>query len=433
MITISLILGLCAALLLSNFSYKPILQLDKKVAGIFNGNEDMDNEFQHISESIEYLSDQYAMMQCNFDDVNEYLTFRLFKGGITNIEELNQLGSIIGVSLYAAAYQIGIITFPDPISQKHALLRLREALPSNTTCLLRTTDNPDTYGAALFYSASPDERLRLIKINVSEILQDVKFAIGSIRTSIENIPVSYMEAELVRETMAKNESNIQLYSEICEAMPVNEKIERLKTILGGDHLDQLPDFLAESKEFISQLSQFGQAKLLCLHIIRLIRREYKLRGFDIPADEFPDIYILLKYDSLEKFMTLIDHIIEKYLLVLESEGNDLNAISLIEKMCFYLRNNYQSTNFSIQQMASDFSLTSSTLSKYFKNHAGININDYLTNLKIDTAKKLLLESNLTVYEIGMEIGYYGQNSFIRRFKAVVGVTPGEYRSIHMQY
>ena len=69
------------------------------------------------------------------------------------------------------------------------------------------------------------------------------------------------------------------------------------------------------------------------------------------------------------------------------------------------------------------------MSKYFKNECGMTISEYITGVKITAAKKLLRESGLSVKEIGMELGYYGQNSFIRRFKSVTGMTPGEYRNL----
>lgn len=46
---------------------------------------------------------------------------------------------------------------------------------------------------------------------------------------------------------------------------------------------------------------------------------------------------------------------------------------------------------------------------------------------MEKAKQLLLESNLPVYEIGLTLGYQGQNSFIRRFKASYGMPPGKFR------
>ena len=83
-------------------------------------------------------------------------------------------------------------------------------------------------------------------------------------------------------------------------------------------------------------------------------------------------------------------------------------------------------------MACDFRLAPSSLSRYFKENSQTSIQDYLNDLRMQKAKQLLLESSLPVYEIGLELGYYGQNSFIRRFKASCGVTPGEFRAANVR-
>ena len=46
---------------------------------------------------------------------------------------------------------------------------------------------------------------------------------------------------------------------------------------------------------------------------------------------------------------------------------------------------------------------------------------------MERARTLLLETSLSVYDVGLELGYQGPNSFIRRFKATYGITPGEFR------
>ena len=84
-------------------------------------------------------------------------------------------------------------------------------------------------------------------------------------------------------------------------------------------------------------------------------------------------------------------------------------------------------DFSLEQMASDFNMTPSALCRYYQKYSGTKIFDYLSSLKMDMAKKMLMERDMPVYEIGLLLGYQGQNSFIRRFKAVYGITPGKFR------
>lgn len=52
--------------------------------------------------------------------------------------------------------------------------------------------------------------------------------------------------------------------------------------------------------------------------------------------------------------------------------------------------------------------------------------DYCTLLRFEKARELL-HTDLTLLEISQQTGYYNTSSFIRRFKQVCGITPGEYK------
>ena len=72
-------------------------------------------------------------------------------------------------------------------------------------------------------------------------------------------------------------------------------------------------------------------------------------------------------------------------------------------------------------------MSSASLSTFFKTHMNNTVLQYVTDYKMELAKKLLINTDTSVYDIGLQLGYYGPNSFIRRFKATIGMTPGEYR------
>ncbi len=66
-------------------------------------------------------------------------------------------------------------------------------------------------------------------------------------------------------------------------------------------------------------------------------------------------------------------------------------------------------------------------SKVFKEESGLNFIEYLTNIRIDKAKYLLGNSDLSIKEICISCGYTDPNYFSRSFKKNVGVTPTEYK------
>jgi len=72
-------------------------------------------------------------------------------------------------------------------------------------------------------------------------------------------------------------------------------------------------------------------------------------------------------------------------------------------------------------------LSARQLDRYFLREMGINIMEYVTNRRIETAKGLLRDTDLPVKQIGMLVGYNNPSSFVQVFKRHVGQSPGSFR------
>ncbi|MNW01185.1 HTH-type transcriptional regulator YesS [compost metagenome] len=78
-------------------------------------------------------------------------------------------------------------------------------------------------------------------------------------------------------------------------------------------------------------------------------------------------------------------------------------------------------------MADKLHITRSYLSTYFKEKTGINFVDYVNSVRIDKAKKLLLNPAIRIQDAAQFVGYQNINSFNRMFKKSTGFTPSEFR------
>lgn len=96
----------------------------------------------------------------------------------------------------------------------------------------------------------------------------------------------------------------------------------------------------------------------------------------------------------------------------------------------YLRANFK-TEINLDNLAQKFNFNSSYLSKIFTKYIGENPSKYLITLRINEAKRLLLNNNdLTVKEIGQIVGYEDQFYFSRLFKNVTGKSPITFKNIN---
>lgn len=81
----------------------------------------------------------------------------------------------------------------------------------------------------------------------------------------------------------------------------------------------------------------------------------------------------------------------------------------------------------LAQVAEKLYFNSCYLSKMFKAARGVNLSDYITEQKMERARRLLEETDIRVQSIGERMGYSSPANFIRSFKKHFGVTPNEYR------
>ena len=70
----------------------------------------------------------------------------------------------------------------------------------------------------------------------------------------------------------------------------------------------------------------------------------------------------------------------------------------------------------------------SRLCHLFKEQMGVTVIDYLTNIRIGQAKKLLSTTDDNICTIYYKVGYNSQVYFSRKFKEIVGVSPLEFRA-----
>ncbi|MFJ3485251.1 helix-turn-helix domain-containing protein [Pseudomonas sp. NPDC090202] len=82
---------------------------------------------------------------------------------------------------------------------------------------------------------------------------------------------------------------------------------------------------------------------------------------------------------------------------------------------------------SIARVASECSLSRSHFSRAFKKNTGLSPRDWFLQLRLDKAKGLLVESDLSISQISLDCGFADQSHFTRVFTRVVGFTPFNWR------
>lgn len=98
---------------------------------------------------------------------------------------------------------------------------------------------------------------------------------------------------------------------------------------------------------------------------------------------------------------------------------------LITKAKKYILEHYMK-EISLNKVAAVTGISPGYLSTIFRQYTGICFTDYVTEIKIEQAKKLLQESEYKIYEIAGMLGYQNAYYFSKVFKKITGMTPSEF-------
>lgn len=162
-----------------------------------------------------------------------------------------------------------------------------------------------------------------------------------------------------------------------------------------------------------------------------------------------EIIILTAYGTFEYARKALDYGVTGYLLkpINEAELKELinkaiyninqnsrqaghvNAVNYslpVRLACEYIEKNYQE-DINLNKISNYVSLSKNYFCNIFKKETGITIWDYLIRIRMEEAKKMLLETEQKTYEISELVGYDDPSYFGRLFKKYTGFTPIEFR------
>ncbi|HEX4262952.1 MAG TPA: helix-turn-helix domain-containing protein [Verrucomicrobiae bacterium] len=111
-------------------------------------------------------------------------------------------------------------------------------------------------------------------------------------------------------------------------------------------------------------------------------------------------------------------------VVVQQENSEPPAIMRAKEFI----HQHQTEDLSLGQVAKAVNMSTFYFCKMFKKVTGINFTDYLSRVRIEKSKNLLLNPNLRVSEIAFEVGFQSLTHFNRVFKRILGQSPTEYRA-----
>lgn len=110
----------------------------------------------------------------------------------------------------------------------------------------------------------------------------------------------------------------------------------------------------------------------------------------------------------------------------QARAEQQSSATAISQVMEYLKENYQE-KIKLADLAEYVHMNESYLSSQIKKSSGMNFTEILNRMRVDEAKKLLLNTDLSVESIADKAGFTSWSYFSRVFKRYCGATPAEYR------
>ena len=275
-----------------------------------------------------------------------------------------------------------------------------------------------------------DRGASIIKNTVQYFNADINLGISRPGTK-ERFPQMFQEAETARLKGFFHNGSVWTYNEPLKPLWVEYirvSARKIKELMEAEDREPLVEYM---NSIFKRLKEAGDYRMVTevfidlLSISKSLMENYDTR--DIPGlnpvkFEYHNLYAISHMNHVQMY------VMDVYMAIWDFLHNRKSPYSGLIRECIgFIEENY-SQNITLDNAAAAVNISSSYLSFIFKQETGINFSAYLTNYRIEMSKKLILKSNLKIYEIAEQVGFGSPYYFSKVFKEIVGMTCKEFKN-----
>lgn len=319
-------------------------------------------------------------------------------------------------------------------------------------CCERTADEAERNSGCLFLGEIEENSVYIVGRESKEFLlkndlRDFHTGVSGVHCGVADVKTAYREAKAARieaflrmrhevqysvgqYPVAQNpppqDNTVQRGEETIQGRPVEDRMRQIAQMIGTDRiagaLKMTEQFFSEVKWGRHSAEIFEKSIHMLIDEIGQIYHNV-LREKEEELVRFRNIYQFSQIDELMEELTgWMIGFHEK----IDTEFDDYRNKSRMEQAVAYIQENY-ATDLNMAVVSNHVSMNYSLFSYAFKEYTGKNLVNYLKELRVNEAKRLLAETDLRVIEISQRVGYENEKHFMKIFKSVSGVSPTEYR------
>jgi len=283
----------------------------------------------------------------------------------------------------------------------------------------------------------PSQTALLLHDLIKEIYgSDVTVCIGNTHIGVDEIKESYNESTIpVTNRIPEQASGVILYSNYIKNSNKNKVIyysANLETQLinyvrlgdfenASEVFKQITDANTRNGTLTTDTTQkihytFYGTFCKLIHYLKETDKNYNVPEIDYPQYN--------PTDAINQMTATIKRLCEEFATMSDINKNTQITIQNIKN---FIEKNYNNPNLSLVMIADYIGITPQYLSNLFKTHETENLSHYITRIRVEEAKRLLVTTKLSITEISEAIGYANNASFTKMFKKNENVSPKTYR------
>lgn len=443
----SLFLGLVLIFLICRHIYAPIAQLNEDFNKIVKDELNNEIEGDFFSNVSKHLSNQHRVIQAEVENHQEVLKdvfwHELIQGILTKQSEISSKMSDCGLLPNpTATYFLGLISTDfstdklDNLKQKTVIIRnLKQKHLDYTTHLI---EFPFEKRLAIIFELNHTATLNLSIQNwlIDHLPINSGIFFSQPKHQLVDINTAYIEALTILEhtDMTGDTQRIHFYdsSELSKKTTLDFKLNKSLQLIAAIKENATPliqELLKEltDEHFLAALPinirQYYTSSLFN-HLIALINQE------NLPMTEtiFKQLDQPLLTTHLYPTLSKLCCEIATNIAGLKDSKSSMQKQAIIA----YLKDNFRDPDFSLENFAATFNVSTTFLTKFIKQETGLSFAKMTAELKLDYIKSKLVETERPIKQIIYDAGYYDVSNFTRKFRKLIGLTPGDYRKHHKE-
>ena len=449
------IVGLILAILFGKNQYKPIKHLfniankGNKANALLKG----ENELETIGKSFTTLYEDHELLNETVDlhqpFAKEQFLIRLLKGNYRDDQEIRSIMETLNISFKEGEFFVAIVHFEtgtfceeninekDNVIQMVANIELNDASAYGVDLLYS-----DSIAIVVSFATSSSDDVNVLREEIVRAIQTFMenyfvhlptIGVGLPYNNITKINRSYIEAlATVEYTFSKPQGSVIYFEDIgTESKHLlgylkEEQIKYVQSLKQGDNIvatEMLTDmFSALEKKELS----INEMKCICFDIINTTLKTVSELGFN---KHVTNLNSLIDFESINQLHKQLNHLVEVICNEVEIK-KDSHNVKLREDVLTFIQRNYKMYEISLDYVAQEFFLSVSYLSRFIKEQTGVTFTQFIQDLRIQYVKDQLTGTDEPIKDIVVQVGYKDVANFIRKFKKIEGVTPGQYRKLH---